>query len=167
MAEIIAIDNIWDSVRSDNEVGEILRRVAQNPQDETVDVKETRVNMIKYITEKGGISNLKNPRMKIIGVLNKIFYVMGIQDMIVWLYENQTRLKKMISASLVLEGENLRSFGAKPQASDIPQSLLALWNFLSADATKNQFERLSLAHTTSCKKNVALVAAYTGEDIQE
>jgi hypothetical protein len=41
-----------------------------------------------------------------------------------------TRLEKLLVVSMILEGDNLRTFGATPTTTDIPQALIGLYEIL-------------------------------------
>lgn len=64
-------------------------------------------------------------RRAIIGYLNDVHFTSeALPD--AWWFEMHTRLQKLCVVSAVLEGLNLRSFGATPEASDIPQALVGV-----------------------------------------
>jgi len=109
---------------SDANVRLLVKSVAQDPQNETVDVKKTGIYVKRAANE---IGDGGKARRRIIGWLNDLFFTSKEQEIpSCWWWEMHTRIQKLLLVAMVLEGENLRSFGAVPETTDIPQCLIGL-----------------------------------------
>ncbi len=127
--QFVALNKAIVKIQSNTDIRSYLRAVAQDPQNETIDYAKT-----KQAVETAGIGNPFTARLTLIANLNSIFFQLlavyenGTHEKTAdtWLWENHTHLNKMVAVAMVLEGNNLRSFGATPVRLDIPQSLVYL-----------------------------------------
>lgn len=118
------IERYNNELMADANVRNLVRAVAQDPQNETVDYAKSNETVRKVEFRDGGAA-----RRKVIGWLNAVFFSKS-ELPVEWWFEMCTRLKKLLIVSMILEGDNLRSFGATPATSDIPQCLVGIWLIL-------------------------------------
>jgi len=106
---------------SDARVRSLLASVVQDPQNETVNFEESAYSV------RNGTKLIDNGevRRKIIGWLNLVWFSRESLST-EWWFEMHTRLQKLLIVSMILEGDNLRSMGATPDKSDIPQCLVGI-----------------------------------------
>lgn len=128
------VDDYNNVLMADANVRNLVRAVAQDPQNETVDLVASAKTVRKEVPEDGGAA-----RRRIIGWLNSVWFSMKKLSNY-WWFEMHTRIRKLLVVSMVLEGDNLRSFGATPDASDIPQCLIHIWAKL--DELAEEFKAL-------------------------
>ncbi len=127
--EFVSLNKALAKIQDNADVRTYLKAVAQDPQNETIDYAKTKQDVESVMVEEAFTA-----RLTLITNLNNIFFLLHAlgedekhtETTRVWLWENHTRLNKMIAAAMVLEGNNLRTFGATPEKSDIPQSLVRL-----------------------------------------
>ena len=113
---------------SNENVRLLMKSVIQDPQNETVDVEKTGIYVKRALRE---INDGGGARRLIIAWLNDLFFTSKEQEIPhCWWWEMHTRIQKLLLVAMVLEGENLRSFGAVPESSDIPQCLIGLYSEL-------------------------------------
>jgi hypothetical protein len=130
----ILIERYNNDLMSDANVRNLVRAVAQDPQNETVDYVKSAETVRHAAPRDDGAA-----RRRIIGWLNAVYFSHNELSS-EWFFEMCTRLKKLLIVSMILEGDNLRSFGATPGPSDIPQCLLRIWDTL--DRHSKQFDRM-------------------------
>jgi hypothetical protein len=112
-----------------SDVRQLMKSVSQNPQNETIDYVKTRKS-VREIIATISKDNVQTARRALIAFLNAVWFDMGgLSDE--WWFEMHTRIAKSVALSLVLEGDNLRSFGTEenpvtPESSDIPLCLIGL-----------------------------------------
>ena len=118
-------------VVSNGAVRTLMRAVAQDAQNETIDYKKSAQPILQ------AYNGNTEARIMIMSFLNSVFVVFHDFDSVkdassiysTWLWENHTRLMKLLTISMVLESANLRSFGpdVRPKWDDIPQALVHLF----------------------------------------
>lgn len=122
---ISAADLVSDynsELMASSDVRALMRAVPQDPQDESIyfGVVQDRVRAAAAKLDDAG-----NARRRLIAYFNRLYFS-GLDALppTFW-WEMHTRLSKALAVSMVLEGDNLRSFGAGvvPDESDIPQAL--------------------------------------------
>lgn len=155
---------LYEELMESGKVRKLLKEVVQDAQQETIDLIETAKHFrsIAAACEDFG-GEVNEPRLKIISFLNKVHAIMySLSE--TSLYENHTRLRKIIAASVALESLNLRLvLGATPTADDIPQAHVYITVFLDQfDAAKAK-ERFVRARE-KCPK---IVEAYTIHAVRE
>ncbi len=128
---------------------DLLRSVSQDAQTESFDMNKSHgtVSVAADAIESGRDGELNDARRALIGWLNSLWWhiVKVAPDinesqpvaLTAFLWEMNTRISKMLVVSMVLEGRNLRGFGATPEKSDIPQCLVHLWERL--DVCRKRF----------------------------
>jgi len=105
-------------------VRDLVASVSQDAQNETIDLVESFDSVTRKAAE---IPDTGEARRQIIGWLNQVYFTQLILSLPTeWWWEMHTRIQKLIVVSMVIEGANLRSFGAVPQIDDIPQCLIEL-----------------------------------------
>lgn len=116
------IEEYNTKLMADANVRALVAAVAQDPQNETVDLSASRASVRSAVVDDHG-----KARRAIIGWLNKLYFSQldNVIPFAFW-YEMHTRIQKLLVVSMILEGDNLRSFGAIPETSDIPQCLVFL-----------------------------------------
>ena len=144
------IDTYNSKLMSDQTVRDLMRNVAQDPQNETVNHAQTFIDLRKFVdqTDKAVINVA---RRNIIGWLNHVYFA-ALQSPFPreWWYEMGTRLTKILSVSMFLEGRNLWSFGVeKVEFSDIPQCLIWIKIKVLEERKKNHAE-LNERHISFC-----------------
>lgn len=165
--EFVALNKSIAKIQANADVRAYLAAVAQDPQNETIDY-----DMTKEPVEAASMcaDDAITARLTLITNLNNIFFVLlslhisAKNEVVVntWLWENHTRLNKMIAVAMVLEGNNLRTFNASPRLMDTPQALVYL-NMWILNA-KPSFEKLAALHTEALKEHGsdAFYALYIG-----
>lgn len=147
------IDSYNNKLMADGNVRNLARAVTQDPQNETVDMIKSAETVRRAVVDDGGVA-----RRKIIAWLNSVFFSLEMLP-IEWWFEMSTRIQKLLIVSMILEGDNLRSFGAIPQTSDIPQCLTVIWIDLDQvrsrlSALRNEYaKRIKHVCTTEEGKN--------------
>lgn len=141
-AELIRLYN--EVLMAQDGVRALARAVTQDPQTETVD----------FVTSRGSVRVMANSlndegsaRRAIIAWLNAVYFsdVDGPPGLpMAWWWEMHTRIQKLLVISMILEGDNLRSFGAQPEIFDIPQCLI----YLADKITQLRKTRFPLLKTT-------------------
>jgi hypothetical protein len=114
--------NVYNTqLMSNTGVSDLMSRVVQDPTGETIDYAATNEKFAEL-----DVKEHQEQRRTIIGWLNQVFSVDLKEALPVefW-WEMNTRLKKLMIISIILERKNLQSFGvAKCDWGDIPQCLL-------------------------------------------
>lgn len=168
------------AIQGNARVRELLAAVAQNPQNESIDYAKTRESVLACTKTFSDVKeDTRDARQCLIWNLNDIFalvtekeralpqYRPGDNDMyFTWIWENHTRLSKMIAVSMVLEGENLRSFGATPELTDIPQAPVRLQHVIWYYRESPRFKQQEAAYIDSMRENgpPEFYNMYTGAD---
>lgn len=167
--EFIALNKALSKIQGNEDIRMYLKTVAQDPQNETIDYAQTKkaVDAAAFLA-----SDAFTARLTLITHLNNIFFVLHAireenkyeETAKAWLWENHTRLNKMVAAAMVLEGNNLRGFGAKPERSDIPQSLVRLNGWIWENGWT--FKGLANVHAATMTENGSdeFYALYTGQE---
>ncbi len=165
--QFVALNKALAKIQGSADVRTYLKEVAQDPQNETIDYAKTKEGV-----EEVQVEDAFTARLTLITNLNTIFFVLHtiLEDGKhkatgdAWLWENHTRLNKMVAAAMVLEGNNLRSFGAKPELSDIPQSLVRLNGWIWEKGWT--FKGLASIHAATMTENGSdeFYALYTGKE---
>lgn len=117
-------------LQSNPNVRTLMRSVAQDAQNETISFDDSKERILEEFKKMDPPT-----RISIISFLNNVHYcTLDFREYknrvtyeipgFVWLFENHTRLTKLLTVSMCLESANLRSFGADPKYDDIPQSLI-------------------------------------------
>lgn len=157
-AKLISSYNV--ELMGHEKVRNLVRSVAQDPQNETVDLLKSAQTVRAVPLEDGGAA-----RRAIVAWLNDVFFSnKDLPDY--WWFEMHTRIRKLLVVSMVLEGDNLRSFGVeKPDVTDIPQCLVYLWAKL--DELAERFAMLRSIHVDQVRKvgatqqGMAFLSLYT------
>ncbi len=147
--QFVALNKSLAKIQGNEDVRTYLKAVAQDPQNETINYTNT-----KQAVWQMNVTDEFTARLTLITNLNNIFFLLQaireeakfVETAKVWLWENHTRLLKMIAVSMVLEGYNLRSFGAIPELSDIPQSLVVLHGLILESG--KDFEQIAKVHAS-------------------
>jgi hypothetical protein len=149
----------YDLLNEDaDRVSALFKAVSQDAQTETLDLEESvktvnaKATQLEANDEKAreamisinaviGPTHLQQARRKLIGWLNALWWYIAeawpnatakpSRVVLSFLWEFNTRLSKALVVAMVLEGRNLRSFGATPEQTDIPQCLAHLWHRLA------------------------------------
>lgn len=124
----ILIEEYNTKLMSNGNVRSLVKAVKQDPQNETVNLIDS-LQPVRAVASK--LDDYGEARRAIIGWLNKLFFS-SLDNPIpsLFWYEMHTRIQKLLIVSMILEGDNLRSFGAVPERSDIPQCLVFLQQHL-------------------------------------
>jgi hypothetical protein len=136
----------------------LFKSVSQDAQTETLDLEKSidtvnaEADKLEAEDEKANKAmrainavvvptNMQQARRKLIGWLNALWWYIAeawpnattdpSRVIVSFLWEFNTRLSKALVVAMVLEGRNLRSFGATPKQMDIPQCLSHLWHRLT------------------------------------
>lgn len=133
---------------SDSLIRSLMSSVAQDAQNETISFAESVPRLRKIVSETSR-DTLQTARRSIIGYLNDVYFTSRAVPL-EWWFEMHTRLQKLCVVSMVLEGLNLRSFGAKPEESDIPQALVGI--MLKVLEIQPQLPRLRRQHLEAVKQ---------------
>jgi hypothetical protein len=121
-AKLISDYNV--QVMSNPHIRVLVASVVQDPQNETLNVSASKASVG---AAAGSFDDKGQARREIISWLNAVYFSNLESPLPVqWWWEMQTRIRKLLIVSMVLEGSNLRSFGCKPEKSDIPQSLIGI-----------------------------------------
>lgn len=128
---------------SNPDVRSFMAAVSQDPQKETVAFNES-ITPIRNYASQIGPERTGQARRLIIGYLNDVFFTPFTDIPLQWWFEMHTRLIKVCTVSMVLEGDNLRSFGAVPGEDDIPQALIGV--FTTIIEKRKQFDALRIYH---------------------
>lgn len=148
----------------------LLMAVAQNPQDETVDLKRSYAPVLSAAAE----IDLQPVRRALMGWLNSVWLCTGGPGTFasgagaapsgLFMWEMHTRIQKALVVAMVLEGRNLESFGAEPKKLDIPQSLVWLWSRIEF-YREHFFPAIKEMHQSYLARLPPdYVALYTGRD---
>ena len=168
--EFVAMNDALSKIQGDTSIRAYLGAVAQDPQNETID----------YVKTKEAVDDVKvrfgdayQARLKLITNLNNIFFlIQAIREegkLVItaklWIWENHTRLDKMIAVAMVLEGNDQRHGDAKPELSDIPYSLVIL-NGLIREWGRNDFDHLAGIRAATITENGPdeFYALYMGQE---
>lgn len=166
LADLIGEYNV---MMSETCLPDLFRAVAQDAQDETVDLEAS----VAPVGEAAAKMNTDVARRRLVAWLNAAWLCTdddssaaeGNRVTLVGLFmwEMHTRIQKALIVSMILEGRNLKSFGAKPDATDIPQCLVSLW--LRVDYYReHKFAKLKEVHERYLKQlPPSYVALYLGE----
>jgi hypothetical protein len=111
----------------------LLQKVIQDPQTETVDYLMSKIPVTNYYTSLSN-DDAGYVRRDTINWLNRVMFEVlpGEASPLsehakIWLWENHTRLEKVLIVSMIMESLNLQlTFGAVPTITDIPQPLVRL-----------------------------------------
>ena len=108
----------------------ILKRVVQDAQSETVDYLMSKIPVTTYYTSLKE-EDAQYLRRDTISWLNRVMFDVlaepNSEQVTMWLWENHTRLEKVLIVSMIMESLNLQlNLGAVPTVSDIPQPLVRL-----------------------------------------
>jgi hypothetical protein len=141
---------------SENDIRLLVKSVSQDPQNETVDFEKSKLTVReasrKIFLQEGGPALVGSARRKIIGWLNSVYFTdkhltkdgrTGLP--VEWWWEMHTRIQKLLVVSMILEGDNLRSFGVTVQLDDIPQALIGIYEKM-CELRKVQFPALKAAY---------------------
>lgn len=113
-----------DVLMSDSRVRKLMKTIVQDPTTETQDNNASKAALLELLRDDA--SYLGEPRRAIIAWLNECYYSVLTRKF--W-FEMHTRMHKILTVSIVLEGQNLRKFGVeKPKKSDIPTAITHLYN---------------------------------------
>jgi len=133
----------------------LLKSVHQDAQLETINHTLSKETILAVYNSIETVDQKTTARLLIIGFLNQAMYAIypkypGRTDVFdpanIWLWENHTRLSKLLAVSMVLESENLKSFGvAEPDWSDIPQALIKIAICIRY-AKNNVFKDMGVQH---------------------
>ena len=135
-------------------VRKLVASVSQDPQNETVDLEESQMTVRQAIREIGDPA-AGDARRQIIGWLNSLYFSrdeisLGWSFGIPFWWEMHTRIQKLLIVSMIMEGENLRSFGAEPEEMDIPQCLVGL-QIILYQMREEEFPKMRATHTKHIK----------------
>jgi hypothetical protein len=135
------IDEYQTSLMSNDVVRYWCSVLPQNAQTETIDMTKLQQVIRKAVQDVQALSAFKSDvhsaRRAIMGWLNKVFFShLESPFHEIWWWEMHTRIQKLLVISMVLEGDNLRSFGAKPETSDIPQALVHIMRTIKSHQKK-------------------------------
>lgn len=156
---------------SSDTVRMLVRSVAQDPQNETVNYAKSKFTVTKQVADMNQ-SSVQQARRAIIGWLNAVYFSNLDQPFNVrWWWEMHTRIQKLLVVSMVLEGDNLRSFGpdVTPMWNDIPQALVELY-LLIDEKRKDVFPLLARQYAellTVVKDQTTDGAWYAGLYLQD
>lgn len=184
MGWTIELEQLWNDVRTDRIISQALACVPQSTSFETIDISKAYVDIAtgveKLAQEEDDVessdsessdsdTNLDTKtyiRKEVIGLLNSVYYS-HLQSPILpnWWYENSLRLRKLIILSTVLESINFIQMGGRPEQSDIPQSLPALYRI--ADDSRTSKPYLQQQHDENCALYPNLVLLYTQAPISK
>jgi len=107
---------------TDRYVRELLRTVVQDPTTETQDDTASKKALLVLLENP---IYLGSPRRAIIAWLNECYYANLTNK---YWFEMHTRMNKVLTVAIVLEGQNLRKLGVEcPQKSDIPTAITHLY----------------------------------------
>lgn len=108
-------------------VRELMKTVVQDPQTETQDNAASKQALVALVTDRPELLN--EPRRAIMGWLNQCYFLSV--DGKFW-FEMHTRMAKLLTVAIVLEGLNLRTvLGVeKPSTDDIPTAIIHLYSEL-------------------------------------
>lgn len=151
---------------SNSDVRSLMKAVCQDPQLETIDYKKS-VEKVSTIYYHPSMDNRTQARIDIMSFLNHVFFSFHdfhpIRDWNTpqgtWLWENHTRLSKLLVVSMILESKNLISFGATPKWDDIPQALTHLFNIIHEMRT-TYFPQLKEQYKAKVKLTAVLCPDY-------
>ncbi len=123
--EVYTLQNELGNLQADAEVRRLLSLVAQNPQDETIDLEASAASVVEKPMSLPTKLALFSIRKFLLGVL---YWTVSAPDSPLsrtFLYENHTRLQKLLVVAKLLDHVNLQSFGTAdepvyPMVSDIP-----------------------------------------------
>lgn len=133
---------------ANGKVRALMASVVQDPQNETVNMSASKatVTAADKLNQENGDGGAA--RREIIGWLNTLYFTLVSSKKkkeifpLEWWWEMHTRIQKLLIVSMVLEGNNLRSFGCVPKKSDIPQCLVKLQSTL--EQKRKNFHSLKL-----------------------
>jgi len=109
-----------------------------DPIGEKVDFDGTFKKTIKFVDENKAI--LRKERIALMFFIRTFYgFMNNISDEFLW--EWNTRLKKMLAIAIALESANLRSFGGKPTPNDVPQPITYLMKRLNDK--KESFDKMN------------------------
>lgn len=136
------------NLQANAEVRSLMRSVKQDAQNETIDYHETK-GSVKEQIEKSSFET----RIMIIGFLNSVMYALldeggGESEIkLTWVFENHTRLSKLLTVSMIWEAMNLASFPGviALKWDDIPQCLIKIQTFIMK-ARRDYFDDIRAQH---------------------
>jgi hypothetical protein len=114
---------------SSRSVRQLMSSVSQDAQNETISYRESMVS-VRNAVQLIGPDSVGEARRSIIGYINDVYFTQNNTLSDEWWFEMHTRLQKLCVVSMILEGDNLRSFGAIPQNDDIPQALVGVFSII-------------------------------------
>jgi len=137
---VLSLQNQLAELQSNGTIRHLLRNVAQNAQDETIDLASSPDQVLAC----GELPELKPALFSIRAFLQNVYYwtcTVKEEDLLflTFLYENHTRLQKYLVVAKILDHANLQSFGTaeepvNPMLTDIP-TYARLWTLI------NKFQR--------------------------
>lgn len=157
------IERYNTSLMANADVRALVSSVDQDAQSETIDMEASASSVRAKVPQ---LENVSQARREIIGWLNGVFFSVTEMDLFWW--EMHTRIQKLLTVAMILEGDNLRSFGTPekpvvPTAMDIPQCLVGL-HLLIASLKKEKFPELEKSYAQSFKMSDPLyISLYTKE----
>lgn len=161
--EYVALNKALSNIQANDDIRRYLGHVSQDAQNETIDYPKTRasLNDICAANDPDYIHAPFEARLTLITNLNDIFFTLhalqaqqsSATTTTLWLWENHTRLTKMIAVAMVLESYNLRKMNVVPERSDIPQSLVRLQEVVWSHEQSTRFKELEEAYLKSMDEN--------------
>lgn len=125
------IDAYQNQLMKDDFVRYLCSQVPQNAALETIELEKCQDAVRNAILADSKQSPVA--RRAIMAWLNRVYWCHNEKPLpIKWWWEMHTRIHKLLVISMVLEGDNLRSFGVeKVEVSDIPQALFFIMKCIS------------------------------------
>lgn len=137
ISDIISIQDKLTALSSNATVRQLLSQVTQDAQNETLSTASSEISVKFNVIYR----EHQEARREILSVLNSLMYLLLTEDRFedlyirTFLFENHTRLQKLLVLARICEHSNLASFGTPeapvvPQLSDVPQCIVVLSNRL-------------------------------------
>lgn len=155
----VLLDEYNNNLMSNEHIRFLLRNVNQNAQNETIDLDKSNEQLSNLIRSNSELY-LGAPRRAIIGWLNKVYFCSVASKLpIEFWWEMNTRLTKLTTVSLILERENLKSFGVeKLSEMDIPQCLVHVTDSLKIN--RKLFAQLAELQRKKYNDNINVLKYY-------
>lgn len=120
------IQSYNSKLMANDDIRMLMASLIQDPESEQLDEMKSKIAINNIVTNNMAL--LGTPRRAIIGWLNECNFA-DLTDKF-W-FEMHTRMHKILTVSIILEGMNLKKMGVKdPQSSDIPTAITYLYTMM-------------------------------------
>lgn len=127
---------------------------------EKIDIEKTELKIEAALADEKTASDVMTiHRPKLMAWLNALFFnfdemtkTSENEQVLRWWWEFEYRVRKAVTVATVLERHNLLRMGGKPEPSDIPQSLVEIYDFITQLKENDAYLSLRERHNKKVSK---------------